>query len=236
MDPKSKLSVYCQRNGFSFRFEDQPVVFGNETMWTSTLIFSCNGNEQKVVGMALKSKKESQMSAAEILMAHLDQQTSRYGQSVIYAHPAVPSPLLSERNPQKVYTEIYMIDLENVHFFSTQTNNNVLYLGFISSIHQTLSRYTGWKHCKTRNIYTESINNNKLIFKAKGGEKDLVDHVMSMFSISVVDYIEKIGEKVTVNVMTKDKAGWCTAKCLDMELGYRSLKNFADIENVGEKY
>lgn len=130
------------------------------------------------------------------------------------------------------YTSIYLIDLENVPYFSRRTSEDCLYLGFIGSTHHAVKKYSDWYQPSSRKLIKESTLSNKLLYVIEGGCKDLVDHYLTMFVTSVVSYIRNSGVHAVIYIVTGDKAGWCTAKCLEYECRFQEIEGHVQIVNT----
>lgn len=160
----------------------------------------------KVTGSEFSSKKESEKDAARVAYLALTEEDG--------------------------FTSIYLVDLENVPYFSRRTSEDCLYLGFIGSTHHAVKKYTSWYQPSSRKLQKESVLSNKLLYVIDGGCKDLVDHYLTMFVTSVVSYIRKSETNTTVYIVTGDKAGWCTAKCLEYECHFQGIEDHVRIVNT----
>ena len=133
---------------------------------------------------------------------------------------------------QKI-NEIYLLDLENKPVFKRKLKNNVLYIGFLNSIHHSIEKYNKWYKCRSDNIYKELLEskNNKLLYLIDGGTTDLVDHFMSTMIYPLVDFINSHEILPKIIIVSGDHAGWCTRTCLEKILKWRKITNI-DISNV----
>jgi hypothetical protein len=74
------------------------------------------------------------------------------------------------------------------------------------------------------------MHSNKLLYTIEGGYKDLVDHFMTMFMWPLSIFI-KNRHINTVSIISGDKAGYCTALCLQKCLEYNNI-NHITIKNI----
>ena len=117
---------------------------------------------------------------------------------------------------------IYMIDLENKPYTNQIAKSNILFIGFISSIHHSIIKYheKGWLNPQTDNIYEEIITNKKnmLLYDIGGGVSDLADHYMTMFIYKIVELIKTLNKVCKIYIISGDHAAYCTKICLEKAL------------------
>lgn len=131
-----------------------------------------------------------------------------------------------------IYTNIYIIDLENRPFWNREKLRNALYVGFISSTHGAVEKYYDWQPLNSPHLLQESLRlNNKLLYKAEGGVKELVDHFMSAFVVYIVDYVALFRLPTVVHIVSGDNSGWCTRLCLAQHAKWKGVENLISIEN-----
>lgn len=131
-----------------------------------------------------------------------------------------------------IFNEICIIDLENKPCFKEKLKPFILYIGFINSIHNSVSKYNDWYECRSDNISKEVMEskNNKLLYLIDGGTPDLVDHFMTMFVYPLLTYITISNIKPVINIISGDHAGWCTRACLEKVLKWNKIYDL-DIVN-----
>lgn len=204
---KNKLQEYTQKRQLS-----NPVYSTSPVPIEGTIVFRSNVSIQletkvlKVIGSEFSSKKEAEKDAAREAYLALTQVVG--------------------------FTSIYLIDLENVPYFFKRTSEDCLYLGFIGSTHHSVKKYSEWYQPSSRKLQKESLLSNKLLYVIEGDCKDLVDHYLTMFVTSVVSYVRKSETNTTIYIVTGDKAGWCTAKCLEYECRFRGIEDHVQIVNT----
>lgn len=131
-----------------------------------------------------------------------------------------------------IYTNIYIIDLENRPFWNREKLRDALYIGFISSTHGAVEKYYDWQTLASPHLLQESSHlNNKLLYKAEGGVKELVDHFMSAFVVYIVDYVVLFRLPTVVHIVSGDNSGWCTRLCLAQHAKWKGVENLLKIEN-----
>lgn len=117
---------------------------------------------------------------------------------------------------------IYMLDLENKPYFNYTAKSNMLFIGFITSIHHSILNYhqKSWLTPSTDDIYNEVVcnENNMLIYDIDGGVADLADHYMTMFIYRLVDFIIRLNKPCTIYIVSGDHAAYCTKICLEKAL------------------
>lgn len=125
------------------------------------------------------------------------------------------------------FNKIYLIDLENKPQLSAQFEDDSLYIGFIGSLHHSVSKYANWHTCNSDNIEHEVLhsNNNKLLYLIDGGTKNLVDHFITSFIYPLIYYTSSKHIKITITIVTGDNAGWCTRSCLEKIVSWRKINN-----------
>jgi hypothetical protein len=132
-------------------------------------------------------------------------------------------------------SKIYIIDLENKPCFNKTLNSSDLYIGFISSTHHAIPKYTsnGWNIADTDDVkqLIESNGNNKLLYLVEGGLIDLADHMMTMFIYPLTEFIIKINFPISIVIVTGDNAGWCTTACLRTMIKWKNTKLIEQIIN-----
>lgn len=146
------------------------------------------------------------------------------------------SPQRRSRSPEKtntisVYTKIYILDLENRPFFDRPKERSSLYIGFIASTHHSIAKYYEWTELTSPNLLKESAKSNKLLYKAQGGVKELVDHFMTTFTSNVVEYISFFGLKTKVCIVSADNSSWCTRLCLLQHAKWKGIEDIVSVEN-----
>lgn len=221
MSSVSRLNEYCQQNCL----QNPEYNFATD----SNLRWYCKVrvDNYSVVSDGASTKQISKDDAASKLIAKLSNRISveELFSSCNANHVKVSS------NSIKIYSVIYVIDLENRPFYSENINENILYLGFISTTHHTRRKYD-WKVPKTDNLFTESKESNTLIFEIGGGVKELADHYMSTMSYTIVNYISHIEQPVKVVIKSCDNSGWCTNLCLKQIAKFRGLNHdLLSVEN-----
>lgn len=124
-----------------------------------------------------------------------------------------------------IYNAIYLIDLENKHYFAKPIDKKSLYIGFLNSLHHTRPKYKDWHVCLSDNIQKEitASNNNRLLYLIDGGVSDLVDHYMTAMSYSVIKFVKSLKDIPVINIISADRASWCTHSCLDKLAKFRKL-------------
>ncbi len=91
----------------------------------------------------------------------------------------------------KIFNIIYLIDLENKPIFKKKLDKNILYIGFINSIHNSLIKYTDWNVSNSDNLFEEILKskNNKQLYLIEGGISDLVDHFITLYMYPLINYL-----------------------------------------------
>lgn len=128
-------------------------------------------------------------------------------------------------------SKIYIIDLENIHSRTKDlTEKEAVYLGFISSTHHDVNKYSDWKKCESENFVTKfSVSNPKLLYIVEGRGKDLVNDKITELVPEIVEYIECCCSPTsTVFLVSKDHSmhtdtEWKLRKHLDKK-GLTSIK------------
>lgn len=207
---KSRLQEYCQKKGYKLPlYSTVPYIDCVQAiLYVSTVTVEIDDILLSNISFPCTSKREAESNAAYILYSNI-----------------------SQRN---YYKTLCLIDLENVHYFSKSLKDDVLYIGFLTSNHSTLSKYDAWKSPSTKDIIEESSNTNTLLYTIEGGEKNLVDHYLSSFVTEISSYIKKIGEKVNVYILTSDNAGWCSRRCLEADCKMNKISDLITITNSRE--
>lgn len=217
------------------------VIYGKKKITANTLV-PCNSKvaaEKQAAIMLLdclrtkrKTHTVSQLGKLKLVTEHAILSSQK-----ILFNIKMPEEIESEKdsdqmdmtieekcNPQWLST-VYLIDLENAPTFKTITDPNALYIGFINSIHHTITKYKHWHSCLTDSIENEIIisGNNKLLYQIDGGTSDLVDHFMSVCLYPLVDFLIKYKNISNVYIITNDHAGWCTRSCLERIFDWKKI-------------
>lgn len=199
MSWKNKLQEYCQTQGCPLpAYTSVPLTNNNIIVFRSKVLFVIHGISREYYGTTCSRKKDAEMSAAEV------------------AYKSIT-------NYDAKFTKLQVIDLENVPYHKKHFYEDVLYVGIIGSIHPALNKYSDWYRPSTRDLVKESTISNKLLYTIEGGYKNLVDHILSMFMVSVAEYIRVTDEVVSVRIVTSDNAGLCTRSCLLMECQFLGI-------------
>lgn len=137
------------------------------------------------------------------------------------------------------YDKIYLVDLENKQIFHKQLDSSILYIGFISSTHSTIEKYSSWITCDSDDISKEldRTHANTYLYKIDGGVRELVDHFMTMMIYPLIEFIvsttkEMEQKKTQIYIITNDNSGWCTRACFEKIIKWRNLKNIEVINTV----
>jgi len=133
---------------------------------------------------------------------------------------------VSESNMNQI-KHIFLIDLENKPAFKQEIKPNSLYIGFLNSIHNSVSKYKQWHKCESDNVFKELDNskNYLLLYLVDGGTPDLVDHFMTVFAYPTINFIASQKICPSITIVSGDHAGWCTRSCFEKILRWNNLFN-----------
>jgi hypothetical protein len=134
---------------------------------------------------------------------------------------------------------IVLIDLENKPSFKQTKKLHNLYIGFINSIHHSVSKYSDWYRCQTDCIANEIqiVQSNLLIYLIEGGVPNLVDHFMTSFVYPIVSYVKTNKSIDVIYIVSGDYAGFCTKICLERVFEWSKIdklpiKNIASVDDI----
>jgi hypothetical protein len=210
---RAVLNEYCQKNELNTpHYAARILAEPPNSRWEARV--RVNGKE--VLSSGVHAQKRSACeSAAENFLSTL-----------IGSHQSICV------NPNKIYGEIHLIDLENRHFLETK-NEDCLYIGFIGSVHSSLKKYSDWEELKTPDLWNKIPDGcNHLIYKAEGGVKELVDHFLTAFTVYIIDYICNSLLPTTVCIVSSDNSSWCTRLCLLQHARWKGVEDLLVVKNI----
>jgi hypothetical protein len=222
ISPKNALQEYCQKNQYPMPLYESRST--DQTNWLSSVTV-CGTVYHGTKSFTRKTLTEN--NVAEIAMSSIKLAGKKiYIESKINDNTDVSikesHTLLTKFSSIEKIDTIYLIDLENKPFNNKTADSNVLFIGFISSIHHSIGKYRqgGWHNPITDDIYSEVISNknNMLIYDIGGGVSDLSDHFMTMFIYKIVDLVKKLDHQCKIYIISGDHAAYCTRLCLEKAL------------------
>lgn len=203
MSWKSKLQEVYQKKHLPVpSYDTYPVTYNNNLRFQSTVIV--HGCDQSFTGDLFTNKGDAQSDAAH--------------HAYLYVVDDVQH-----------YTTIYLINLENVPFHTHEFNDEILYIGCTSSNHNAIKKYDDWYRPENTNHHDNSNISNKLLYIVDGKHKDLADHLLSMLSVSVIEYVKLIKIRTNIHIVTSDNTGRCTCKCLKMESEFQGIRSLISV-------
>lgn len=243
---KNKLQEYCQKNKLSVPiYNSWSSGEHHQLAWSAKISIIING-EQITMNTTIptNTKTNAEKQAASIMLDYLQKNLEIITTSIAFNdnidgnndnidgnNDTDTSEYKFTLEPQ-IIQEIYIIDLENKPIFNHKFEKNILYVGFLNSIHHSIKKYTKWHKCQSDNICREILDSkcNKLLYLIEGGTADLVDHFMSMMIYPVMNFIQTYEITPKIIIVSGDHAGWCTRACLEKILKWRKISNI-NIEN-----
>lgn len=199
MSWKNKLQEYCQQNHIDLPiYNVTPILSDGIIMFKATVAV----NGKVFDGSESPTKRGTESSAAEV------------------AYKSI-----TECN---YYHVIYVIDLENNPYFARDYDECILYVGCISSTHNSIRKYSNWKRATNRDFLQQSKSSNKLLYTIDGGYKDLVDHLMTLLMSSVASYVSRSKANTKVVIATSDQSGMCNKRCLKLDSEYLNVRYLID--------
>lgn len=258
MSEKNRLQEYCQQNKILLPiYESWSIGEAHCLQWSAKVTIKINDKNIVMDTIVPCNTKTSAEKQAAMMMLDRIARKDNNSQSQLtklrnatkltvmstHKHRGKSIGLNSESviSPSQNLNEIsniYMIDLENKPAVKLIPERNSLYIGFINSIHHSLSKYDSWKKCETDDLELElelelglESYNQRLLYIIDGGINDLVDHFMTAMIYPIVNFIQANNISVTIHIISGDHASWCTRTCLEKILKWRNI-NQIEIVNA----
>jgi hypothetical protein len=230
------LSEICRKNNFTYSTSIKKTGNHNYKNWNCVVYLY---DHQAMLVASFRSE-DFLMTKQEAIESAAQKAISSFGvapkEERRERRRSISPESVRSRSPERtttipVYTKIYILDLENRPFHDRKKEKNSLYIGFIASTHATVNKYSDWQEMTTSNLIKESTKNNKLLYKAQGGVKELVDHFMTGFTSNVVDYVAFFGLQTRVCIVSADNSSWCTRLCLIQHAKWKGIEGMITVEN-----
>lgn len=222
-NPRTVLNEYCQQHNLPTpEYAKRMISPPPQAQWEASV--SVNGKWAYSLGVHTKKTAALDSAACNLLLV-----LSRKESAIV--------PFKAEtiqRRSIAVYRKIYLVDIENKQLFYTRDmDSDSLYIGFLSSIHAAVNKYSNWKDLRTPNLVEETKDgHNQLVYKAEGGVKELADHFLTAFSCYIVDYVNLFKFPTTIFIVSSDNASWCTHLCLLQHARWKGVENLITVQNI----
>jgi hypothetical protein len=133
--------------------------------------------------------------------------------------------LLSLTDQTPNITSIVLIDLVNKPAYDMIPNQNMLYIGFITTNHHSRSKYNHWLNIKSDDLTQTIIENktNLYIVEIDSDIQDVIDHLMTMYIHSIITLIEREKKINTIVIVFNDHAGYCAKSCIELYMSWRKI-------------
>lgn len=259
MSEKNKLQEYCQKNKFAMPiYQSYSEGPPHKLRWSSQVTLEIDKEQLMTkTNNMYDSKVASEKEAAYLMLNMIKNKKNSQSKNDITPLnnkeklPIINSEIVHDlkidheqnndffsQTKDQNFLKIYLIDLENKPCFKKNVEINNLYIGFINSIHHSVSKYDSWHLCKTDDINKEitSSNSNKLLYLIDGGTPDLVDHFITLFIYPLINYLWNVFKEKnfpTIVIISSDHAGWCTRICLEKVLKWHKFHDI-EIENSNQ--
>lgn len=215
MSEKNTLQEYCQGNKLPLpKYTTHSQGESHQLEWFAEVTLKIEDEDITIrTNESMRTKVNAEKKAAAMMLERLQIWTNE-------------KEIISQVQMEDIHT-IYLIDLENRPCFKAQNNSNSLFIGFINSLHQTMSKYHHWHRCTSDDIeqeFTQS-QNSRLLYVIDGIIDDLSDHFMTVLVYPVIDFVKKIqnGREIKIKVVSGDHAGWCTRICIEQVLRWNNM-------------
>ena len=244
MSHKSGLQVFCQKQNIKLPvythwssgpghmlewFATVTLIIGSDTIQIQTVDpFGTKVAAENEAAALMMVQLDTYLSATKpkkltVTRSHTDSPPPKPKAKTPPPKPKAKTPPTKEKKLRAITAEsiqhIYLIDLENKPCFTTTQDEGTLYIGFISSTHNSLFRYENWHRCHTDDIATLLVEINttfpRLLYVVEGGIPDIVDHHMSAYTHPVSMFSSNCPNLLTISIISGDHAGWCTKSCLE---------------------
>lgn len=230
---KNKLQEYCQKNKLPMPiYNAWSIGESHKLEWSASVSIildqQCQENIIANTIMTANTKTNAEKQAAAILLEQLLNNQTILDKS---CKNSIKNPNINNEDPTNYLVnltsikKIYIIDLENKPLFKCEFKDDAIYVGFLNSIHHSISKYISWHKCQSDDIYQEIIESkcNKLIYLIEGGNIDLVDHFMTVMIYPLLKFIDKNNISPEIIIISGDHAGWCTRRCMEKILEWKKI-------------
>ena len=254
---KNILQEFCQKNKYSMPiYKTTSYGLPHALQWSSVVTLTIGERNYRTASNNSATKIQAEQQAArtlhEQLLNAVPKESPRESPKKLRAQSnmipiLVPVVTLNDSHKESPkesgikskldlnnLSKIYLIDLENKpcmgKLLESQTS---LYIGFLSSTHHSIPKYTGWHLSDTDNIkqLLETNNVNKLLYTVEGGLTDLVDHNITMFIYPLLQFIRQLNKAVEVIIVSGDNAGWCSTACLRTAIRWQDIQLISRVTN-----